>query len=352
MNFDLDDEQQEIKRTAHEFLADRFKPEKVRELAEARTYDDSLWKEISGLGWPGIAVAEEDGGQGLGMVELAVLLEESGYACAPSPLLGTAGAALVISAAGSDDQRAEWLPRLASGEATGAFGGLINADSSAPRPGSAADGHSSLFCDLPTADIVVSFDGEGALLAPASEVDFEPFEAIDATRSYGLVSEASGERLPGAVEAGRDRLAVAIAAELTGIAQRAMEMAVEYARERQQFGRPIGAYQAVGHRCDAMLLATEESRSLTYYAAWTADAEPESLPLAAAMAGSRSADAGWQVPASALQVFGGIGFTWEHDLQFWLKRGRVGGRMFGTPREHRERVAELSGLGSEAPVAA
>src|SRR5439155_19072134 len=102
MNFDLDDEQQEIKRTAHEFLGSRFKPEKVRELAEARTYDDGLWKEISELGWPGIAIAEQDGGQGLGMVELAVLMEESGYACAPTALLGTAGAALVISAAGSD----------------------------------------------------------------------------------------------------------------------------------------------------------------------------------------------------------------------------------------------------------
>ena len=338
MNFDLNEEQQEIKRTAHEFLASRFSPAKVRELAEARTYDDALWKEISDLGWPGIAVPEDDGGQGLGMVELAVLLEETGYACAPSPLLGTAGAALVISAAGSDEQRAEWLPRLASGDATGSFGGF-------------AEGESGMFCDLPTADVVVTFDGEGALLAPASEVDFEPMEAIDATRSYGLVADASGERMPGDVDAGRDRLAVAIAAELTGIAQRTLEMAVEYARERHQFGRPIGAYQAVGHRCAAMLLATEESRSLTYYASWTADAEPESLPMAAAMAGARAADAGWQVPASALQVFGGIGFTWEHDLQFWLKRGRVTGRMLGTPRDHRERVADLSGLGAGEPAA-
>jgi alkylation response protein AidB-like acyl-CoA dehydrogenase len=339
MNFDLDDEQQEIKRTAHQFLGDRFKAEKVRELAESGSYDEGLWRQISELGWPGIAIAEEDGGQGLGMVELAVLMEASGYACAPSPLLGTAGAALVISAAGSDEQRAEWLPKLAAGEATGAFGGF-------------ADGKSTLFCDLPTADVVVTFDGEGALIAPASAIDFEPFDAIDATRSYGLVSEAAGERLPGDFDAGRDHLAVAIAGELTGIAQRAMEMAVEYARERQQFGRPIGSYQAVSHRCAAMLLAAEESRSLTYYASWTAGAEPESLPLAAAMAAARSADAGWEVPASALQVFGGIGFTWEHDLQFWLKRGRVAGRILGTPRDHRERIAELSGLGSTEPVPA
>ena len=343
MNFDLNDEQQEIKRTAHEFLASRFKPEKVRELAEARSYDDGLWKEISELGWPGIAISEDDGGQGLGMVELAVLMEESGYACAPSPLLGTAGAALVISSAGSDEQRAEWLPKLASGEATGAFGGFDHAAS--------GEAESTLFCDLPTADVVVTFHNGGAFVAPASDVDFETLEAIDATRSYGLISEPSGDPLPGDVDGGRNRLAVAIAGELTGIAQRTMEMAVEYARERQQFGRPIGAYQGVGHRCATMLLATEESRSLTYYASWTADAEPESLPMAAAMAGARSADAGWQVPASALQVLGGIGFTWEHDLQFWLKRGRVAGRMLGTPRDHRERVADLSGMGAGEPAA-
>ena len=220
------------------------------------------------------------------MVELSALLEESGYVCAPSPLLGTAGAALVISAAGSDEQRSEWLPKLASGEATGSFGGF-------------ADGQSTLFCDLPNADLVVTFDGEGALLALASEVDFDRFKAIDSTRSYGLESDA-----------------------------------------------------AVSHRIAGMLLATEESRSLTYYAAWTADAEPESLPMAAAMAGARAADAGWEVPASALQVLGGIGFTWEHDLHFWLKRGRVAGRMLGSPRDHRERVAELSGLGAGEPAVA
>src|ERR687898_43379 len=164
MNFDLTDEQQEIQSTAKEFLGARFKPEKVRELAEARSYDDGLWKEISDLGWPGIAIAEDDGGQGLGMVDLAVLLEQAGYACAPSPLLGSAGAALAISAAGSDEQRAEWLPKLASGEATGAFGGV------------SPDGQSTLFCALPTADVAVVFDGDGALLAPASELDCEAAE--------------------------------------------------------------------------------------------------------------------------------------------------------------------------------
>src|SRR5918995_5580721 len=172
MNFDLSDEQREIKDTARQFFAARFKPEKVRELAESRSYDDGLYGQMAELGWPGIAVAEADGGQDLGLVELAVTLEESGYACAPSPLLGSAGAALVISAAGSDEQRAEWLPRLASGEATGAFGGF-------------AEGQSTLFCDLPTADVAVTFDGGGALLVPAAEGEFQPLPTNHPTPPYG-----------------------------------------------------------------------------------------------------------------------------------------------------------------------
>ena len=339
MNFDLNDEQQEIKRTAHEFLASRFKPEKVRELAEARSYDDGLWKEISELGWPGIAISEDDGGQGLGMVELAVLLEESGYACAPSPLLGTAGAALVISAAGSDEQRSEWLPKLASGEATGSFGGF-------------ADGQSTLFCDLPTADVVVTFDGDGALLAPASEVDFEPFEAIDATRSYGLVSEPAGEPLPGDVAGGRDRLAVAIAAELTGH-RPAGDRDGGRVRARAPAVRPAdrrlpGRSATAARRCCSP--PRSPARSPT-----TRPGPPTPSPSRCRWPRRWPARArptpGWQVPASALQVFGGIGFTWEHDLQFWLKRGRVAGRMLGTPRDHRERVADLSGLGAGEPAA-
>ena len=137
---------------------------------------------------------------------------------------------------------------------------------------------------------------------------------------------------------------MAIAAELVGVAQRALDMAVAYAKEREQFGRPIGAYQAVSHRLADMLWDTEEARSLTYYAAWCADAEPESLAVAAHMAKARASDAARSVTHNAIQTFGGIGFTWEHDVHFFLKRARVGGAMLGTPRQHRERVAELVGL--------
>ena len=143
----------------------------------------------------------------------------------------------------------------------------------------------------------------------------------------------------------RDRILVAVAAELVGVGQRAMEMAVEYAKEREQFERPIGAYQGVSHACAKMLYDIEEARSLTYSAAWAADAEPESLPTAAAMAKARASEAAWDVCKASIQVHGGIGFTWEHDLHFLLKRARADGQMFGTAAQHKERVAALSGLG-------
>jgi alkylation response protein AidB-like acyl-CoA dehydrogenase len=310
MNFDLNDEQREIQSTAKEFLADRFKPERVRELAESRAYDDGLWKQISELGWPGIAIAEDDGGQGLGMVELAVLLEQGGYACAPSPLLGSAGAALVISEAGSDEQRAQWLPKLASGEATGSFGGV------------SSEGESTLFCDLPTADVVVTFDGEGAMLAPASELEFEPVEAIDATRSYGMASEAAGERLPGDVDAGRDRIAVAIAAELTGIAQRTLEMAVAYAREREQFGRPISKLQAVAFKLADMATEIEAGRQLVYKAAWLRD---QGRPFAkeAAMAKLFTGELSNRVVNEALQIHGGYGYMDEYAISRFYRDQKV-----------------------------
>ena len=335
MNFGFDDEQEQIKRTAHEFLAARFTPAKVRELAESdSTYDDAVWREMCELGWPGIAIPEEHGGQGLGMVELAILQEELGYACAPTPFIANAFAGVLIGHAGSDEQRSRWLPGIASGEARGAA--ALTPDDN-PVVG-AAEG----------AAILVLNDGEGARLVEPGAASLERLDLIDRTRAYYRVTAEGGEPLPGDVAPPVDRGAIALAAELVGIAQRALEMAVDYAKEREQFGRPIGAYQAVSHRCAQMLYDTEEARSLTYYAAWCADAEPASLPLAAHMAKARASDAASSVTNAALQVFGGIGFTWEHDLHFLLKRAKVGGELLGSARLHRDRVAELSGLGEPA----
>jgi alkylation response protein AidB-like acyl-CoA dehydrogenase len=330
MDFGFNDEQQAIKETARQMLANRSPLSKVREAAESRAYDDALWKEISELGWPGIAIAEDHGGQGLGMVELAILCEELGYACAATPFISNASAGLFIEQAGSDEQRERWLGGIASGDGRGA---------AAFEPRS-----NDLVPDAVGAAVLVLNDGGRAVVVESDAAQVEPVELIDATRSYAKVSTSGGDALPGDVEAAADRSLVALAAELTGIAQRALELAVEYAKERQQFDRPIGAYQAVSHRCAGMLYDTEEARSLTYYAAWSADAEPESLPLAASMAKARASDAAWRVTNDALQVLGGIGFTWEHDLHFLLKRAKVDAELLGDARMHRERVASLAGL--------
>src|SRR5918995_4699975 len=336
MDFGFNDEQQEIQRTAREFLSARFPPEKIRELAESRSYDGALWREICELGWPGIAIDEAHGGQGLGMVELVILCEELGYACAPTPFLSNTAAGLFIDS-GSDEQREHWLPGIASGEALGAAAFTPDAEALVP--------------DAEGATVLVLPQGEDGMLVERAAADVKPIELIDSTRSYARVEASDGDLLSDAcVRRGGDRVMVTVAAELTGVAQRAMEMAVEYAKEREQFGRPIGSYQAVSHRCAQMLLDTEEARSLTYYAAWAADAEPESLPLAASMAKARASEAAWKVTASALQVLGGIGFTWEHVLHFLLKRARVTGELMGSARQHRERVADLVGLAAE-PVA-
>jgi alkylation response protein AidB-like acyl-CoA dehydrogenase len=187
------------------------------------------------------------------------------------------------------------------------------------------------------------------MVVEASAAEIEPFETMDRTRRFARVRADGGEPLGGDHLAAADRIVTALAGETVGVAQKAMEMAVEYARDRKQFGRAIGAYQAVSHRCAQMLLEVEGSRSGAYYAAWCADAEPESLPEAASMAKAYSSDAGWRVCSSSLQVHGGIGFTWEHDLHFLLKRAKTNALLYGSAGEHRERVAAL-GLAQRVEV--
>ena len=328
MDFDFSDEQREIKSTAHEFLGSRFKPEHVRELAESdNPYSDEDWKAISELGWNGIAVPEEHGGEGLGTVELMILCEELGYFCAPSPFISNAFAGALIQAAGSDEQKSKWLPGIASGEARGAA--AMTGDDSVVG---AAEGAAVLTLN-------------GPRLVEPDDADLERLDWIDTTRAYFKVSADGGDPMPGDVLPALAVGTIAMSAELVGVAQRALDMAVEYAKERQQFGRPIGAYQAVSHRLADMLWAVEEARSLTYSAAWAADSDPDLVPIAASMAKARASDAATSVTHDAIQVFGGIGFTWEHDVHFLLKRARVSAQLLGSSRMHRDRVASLVGLG-------
>ncbi|HEX8052955.1 MAG TPA: acyl-CoA dehydrogenase family protein [Thermoleophilaceae bacterium] len=338
MNFDYSDDQQAIKSTARDFLASRFKLEKVRELAIAGEYDDGLWGQIADLGWPGIFIDEAHEGQDLGVIELAILQEELGYACAPTPFFSNAAAGLLVKHGGSSEQHERLLPGVASGEARGTVG--IVKDGAAP-----------LVPDADTASFVVLLDNGTGQIVETASAQIEKVDTIDSTRRFFRVSADGGDSLEGDLSAGFQRIEVALAAELVGLAQRALEMSVEYAKDRKQFDRPIGAYQAVSHKCAQMMLETEGARAATLYAAWAADHEPESLPLGASMAKAYAADAGWRVTAAALQVHGGIGFTWEHDLHWFLKRARTNGALFGSAREHRDRVAERIGLSRSAAAA-
>jgi alkylation response protein AidB-like acyl-CoA dehydrogenase len=321
MDFDLTEDQKEIKRTAKDLLAARSPWEAVRAAAESGEYAGALWTELGGLGWPGIAVAEAHGGQELGTVELAVLLEELGYACASTPFLGTAAAAAAIAAGGSDAQRAQWLPGLASGEQTG---GVARGDLGADAAGAAV--------------VVVLDEAGGARLLPAADADITPADTIDPTRRYARVQGAGEPLGDGAAE----RVLVAVSAELVGLAQRALDMTLEYVKDRKQFGVPVGSFQAVAHRCAQMLLHTESARSATLFAAWAADADPARLPEGAALAAAAAAEGGREATASAIQAHGGIGFTWEADVHWLYKRAQLDVALLGGAGRHRAALTRLA----------
>src|SRR5438270_8330661 len=331
MDFGLTDDQRDIKRTARELLGERSRPERGGELAEAGGSDEALWRELSQLGWPGIAVSAEHGGQGLGCMELTILGEELGRAVAAVPFLPTVMAAAVIEQAGSAEQQERWLPGLASGEFTGA---LATAD----------DEIAELAIGAADADVIVLLheDQTARVLTPA-QCEVSPVQSIDPTRSAARVSAAAGagEELDGDVAGGVDRALVAISSELVGVCDRALEMTVAYVKERRQFGVPVASFQAVSHRCAQMLLETEKARAATAYAAWAADAEPDSLPEAAAMAKAAAAHAGRDVTASAIQAHGGIGFTWEADVHWLYKRAQLDYALLGGAPEQRARLAGI-----------
>lgn len=348
MDFDLSEDQRDIQSTARELLAARATPSAVRSAAESRSEDEALWREVRELGWPGIAIDEEHGGQGLGLVELCVLLEQAGAALAPIPLLPSVGAALAIQRAGSAQQRERLLPALASGDAHGAIG--------LHREGALLAG------DVDAEAIaLLDFDG-GGLLAERSSPSIEPLESIDQLRRYAAVSAAggsgngtsgaardartaiTGEELPGDGRSAALAIAVAVAAEAVGVCDRALQMTVAYVKDRRQFEVPVGSFQAVSHRCAEMLLHTEQARSAVYRAAWAADAEPELLPAAASLAKALASEAVLSVTASAIQAHGGIGFTWEADVHWLYKRAQMDAALLGGAGEHRRLLAGAIGL--------
>lgn len=327
MDFDLNEDQREIRDTARSLLAQRSPASRVREAAESRTEDEALWTELCELGWPGIAIPEQHGGQGLGLVELCVVLEEQGAALAPTPLLPSLCAAQVILRAGSAAQRERWLPALANGTARGAIG-----CSAGERDPVVAGG--------PGADVIVVVDDDGARLLEGGAATATPLPTIDPLRAYATVT-GPGEPLVGDARRGRQEAAVAVAAELLGVCHRALDDTLAFVKERRQFGVPVGSFQAVGHRCAEMLLHTESARSAVYFAAWAADAAPERLAEASALAKYVASEAVIEVTGSAIQAHGGIGFTWEADVHWWYKRAQLSAQLLGGAAEHRALLGEL-----------
>jgi alkylation response protein AidB-like acyl-CoA dehydrogenase len=338
MDFGFTDDQREIQRTARDLLAERATPARVREHAEARTVDQALWRELSELGWPGIAVSERYGGQGLGQIELSILCEELGRSLAAVPFLPSAMAATVIEHGGSAELCERLLPGLASGATVGALGAAV-------------DGTAELVIGASDAQVIVLVEADGsARVLAAEDAELAPIESIDPTRSAASVSAGdSGEELPDGC-AGLGRALVSVSSELVGVCDRALAMTVDYVKDRKQFGVPVGSFQAVSHRCAQMLLDTEKARSTAAFAAWTADADPERLAEAAAMAKAAASDAGREVTAAAIQMHGGIGFTWEADVHWLFKRAQLDAALLGGGGQHRARLAAILADRASAPA--
>jgi alkylation response protein AidB-like acyl-CoA dehydrogenase len=368
MDFDLNKPQQLLQQSAREFFARECSLERVRELMAGETaFDEKLWQAMAEQGWTGLVIPEEFGGLGLGLVELVCIAEEMGRACLPSPFISTTWAAALIERAGSEGQRAQYLEKIASGEMKATVALLEETASwnlaavamRAERNGKEYrfNGSKHFVTDAAVADliIVVARDDKGLVLLPiekgASGMTITATPGIDATRKlYSIdfdnvtVAEADAlafnPRTQEALEAATDVALVALCAELVGGMQWTLDTAVEYAKTRQQFGKPIGIYQAVQHKCADMYLWLESSRSAAYYAAWAVAENDPAAKVAVSLAKAYCSDAGREVGNNGIQVHGGIGFTWEHNLHLYYKRAKGSEIMFGDANYHRERLAQ------------
>ncbi len=376
MDFAFSEEQEEFRATLRRFLDEKAKPADVRRaFASARGYDESLWRELTeGLGLAGVHLPESLGGQGAGFLELGIALEEMGRVLLPSPFFASAVLATqAIRNAGSEAQQRRWLPALATGaeiatlalaEARGGWdAGAIN---TIARPDGAAfvlDGAKSAVLSGDAASRIVvaarlqgTRDAEGITLcvvdAGSAGVKVQPVESLDPTRRIARV-ELSGARAealgaPGAAEpALRKTLAQAailLSAEMVGGAERALELAVSYAKRRIQFARPIGSLQAVKHKAADVLVELELARAASHWAAWVADQDGAELAEAAALAKSTCGDAFARAAAECVQIHGGIGFTWEHDAQLYYKRAKVSDALLGDAALQRAELATELGF--------
>jgi alkylation response protein AidB-like acyl-CoA dehydrogenase len=358
MSFAPTAEHEELRTVVRGFLSDVSSEQAVRAaMATDSGYDEAVWKQMAQqLGLQGLNVPEEHGGGGFSFHEVGIVLEEMGRALLCAPYFSTVVlAATALQASGDAVAQHDLLPRIASGELIAAVA-LEGHGVTAERAdgGWVLTGTTGLVLDGHVADLLVVSAGSSLFLVErmAPGVVTELLTTMDQTRKQAQVwfhdaparllgTEGDGPRVLAHV---RDVAGAGLAMEQAGVAARALEMAVGYAKDRVQFGRPIGSFQAVKHACADMLVKVQSCISAAGYAAWAVDHAPDELPEAASIAQAYCSDAAWAVAESALHLHGGIGVTWEHPAHLYFKRAKSSQVLLGTPAAHRRRVAQLLGV--------
>ncbi len=371
MDFGFSEEQEMLRDAAKRFLTDNCSTKFVRQMmAHETAHDGAFWEKLVGLGWPGLIIPENYGGQGGSFLDLTVIAEEAGKAIVPGPFFAaTMLGGPAIMEGGSEAQKKDLLPKIAAGkliatvaiaEASGRFdAGGIELKAAKKGSGYTITGEKFFVPDAHVADaIIVAVRTGGAgengitlLCVPAKEkgVTVTQLKTVDMTRRMCHVKfdDVAASEVIGGADGGwpilRRTLDIAtagLAAEMVGTAQKALDIAVDYAKTRVQFGKPIGSFQAVKHKCVDMMVAVENARSLTYYACWTVDERVAEAAAAVPMAKAYASDMAKNVTSEAIQVHGGIGFTWEHDMHLYHRRALAGEANLGNAPVHRETVAK------------
>ena len=371
MNFAFSEEQEELRKSVRRFLEDKSSSPEVRRLMETdEGYDPAVWDQMAQqLGLQGLAIPEEYGGSGYSYVELIVVLEEMGRALLPAPYFSTVAlAANALLASGDDAAKKEYLPGIAAGETIATLAitepsgrwdeAGITLEAAKGGDGYTLTGEKSFVIDGHTAALIIVAARTGAGVSlfavdgDAAGLTREALSTMDQTRKQAKLTFANTPaKLIGAEGEGwgvlsktLDLAAVALAAEQVGGAQKVLEMSVQYAKDRVQFGRPIGSFQAIKHKCADMLLEVESAKSAAYYAGWAASEDNEELPVVASLAKAYCSDAYFHAAAENIQIHGGIGFTWEHDAHLYFKRAKSSELMLGDPTYHRELLAQRIGI--------
>jgi alkylation response protein AidB-like acyl-CoA dehydrogenase len=373
MNFAFSEEQEELRTSIRRFLEDKSPMAEVRRLMETDSgFDRAVWDQMANqLGVQAMAIPEAYGGAGFGYVELIVVFEETGAALLCSPLFSTVAlAANALLASGDESAKSDLLPGIAEGRTVATVAltedsgrwdldGITlqaNPGSSGDGGGWTLDGHKMFVLDGAEADVILvaarTPGGVSLFAGDAAGLTRTRLATMDQTRKQARVelSGVTGRLIGEEGGAGPvltrtlDLAAVALAAEQVGGAQRCLDMSVEYAKTRIQFGRPIGSFQAIKHKCADMLLEVESAKSAAYYAGWAAAEDSDELPVVASLAKSYCSEAYFHAAAENIQIHGGIGFTWEHDAHLYFKRAKSSELLLGDPSYHRELLAERIGI--------